>query len=67
MRQRRFIGLSSGSSINGIDAALVETEGTGLELRLRLVHFVHQSYSRDLRELLLRAGSANPILSSLAG
>ena len=61
MAQRRFIGLSSGSSMNGIDAALVETEGSGLELRPRLVHFVHQSYTRDLRELLLRPGSANPL------
>jgi anhydro-N-acetylmuramic acid kinase len=61
MPQRRFIGLSSGSSLNGVDAALVETEGTGLDLRPRLVHFLHQSYPRDLRELLLRAGSANPL------
>jgi anhydro-N-acetylmuramic acid kinase len=61
MPQRRFIGLSSGSSVNGVDAALVETEGSGLDLRPRLVHFIHQSYTRDLRELLLRAGSANPL------
>src|SRR5947209_3108958 len=61
MSQRRFIGLSSGSSMNGVDAALVETEGTGLDLRPRCVRFLHQSYTRDLRDMLLRAGSANPL------
>jgi anhydro-N-acetylmuramic acid kinase len=59
MPRRWFIGLSSGLSLNGVDAAVVETEGTGMDLRLRLVHFMHQSYTRDLRELMLRSGSAN--------
>ena len=46
--------------MNGVDAALVETEGTGMDLRLRLVHFSHQPYKRDLRDLLLRASTGNP-------
>jgi anhydro-N-acetylmuramic acid kinase len=61
MPRRWFIGLSSGSSLNGVDAALVETEGAGMDLRPRLVHFLHQSYTRELRELMLRAGSTNPL------
>ena len=61
MTQRRFIGLSSGSSSHGVDAALVETDGIGMDLRLWPVHFIHYAYSRELRDLLLRAGSANPI------
>jgi anhydro-N-acetylmuramic acid kinase len=61
MPYRRLIGLSSGSSLNGVDAALVEIEGGGLCLRPRLVHFLHQSYSRDLRELLLRSGSTSSL------
>jgi len=61
MPQRWFIGLSSGSSINGVDAALVTTEGAGLDLRLNLVHFLHQSYARDLRELMLRTSSGHPL------
>ncbi len=56
MPQRRFIGLSSGSSSAGVDAALVETEGIGLDLRPRLIHFVHQPYARDLREMLWCSG-----------
>ncbi len=61
MNTRRFIGLSSGTSINGVDAALVETTGTGLDLRPRLVHFIHQSFTRELRELLLRPGSSHSL------
>ena len=39
---RSLIGLSSGSSWDGVDAALVEVDGIGLDMRLRLVHFLHQ-------------------------
>jgi anhydro-N-acetylmuramic acid kinase len=61
MSQRWFIGLSSGTSASGIDAALVETRETGLDLRFRLVHSLHHSYSRDLRDMLLRPGSAHSL------
>jgi 1,6-anhydro-N-acetylmuramate kinase len=39
---RWFIGLASGSSADGVDAALIETESVGLDLRVRLVHALHQ-------------------------
>lgn len=55
MSYRWLIGLSSGSSCNGVDAALVEASGAGTDLRLRLTHFLHQPYQRELRELLLRS------------
>src|SRR5262245_25836896 len=58
MNTRHIIGLSSGSSLDGVDAALVEAQGAGLDLRPRLAHFVHQDYPRDLRELLTKVGSA---------
>jgi anhydro-N-acetylmuramic acid kinase len=58
MPNRSYIGLSSGSSLNGVGAALVRIEGTGLELVPRLEHFVHEAYSRDVRELLFRAATA---------
>jgi anhydro-N-acetylmuramic acid kinase len=51
---RWLIGLSSGSTLDGVDAALVEAEGVGLELRPRLVHALHQPYPRDLRDLIQR-------------
>lgn len=58
MPTRWLIGLSCGSSADGVDAAVVETEGVGLELRARLVHFVHQPFGRELRDLALRVAGA---------
>jgi anhydro-N-acetylmuramic acid kinase len=54
---RWIIGLASGSSADGVDAALLEADGTGLELRPRLVQALHQPYGRELRDLVLRAGT----------
>lgn len=56
MNTRWMIGLASGSIVDGTDAALLETEGMGLELKVRLVHSLHQPYGRDLRELMLKLG-----------
>jgi anhydro-N-acetylmuramic acid kinase len=50
MTTRCIIGLSSGSSVDGVDAALLEVEGAGLELRARLLLAVHQPYPADLQE-----------------
>lgn len=58
MSSRWFIGLSSGSSLSGIDAALVRVEGAGLGMTARLQHFVHQAYSREVRDWLRGASSA---------
>jgi anhydro-N-acetylmuramic acid kinase len=55
-----MIGLASGSSADGVDAALLETEGIGLELRVRLLQALHQPYGRELRELVIRASSPGP-------
>ena len=54
---RCIIGLSSGSSLDGVDAALLETEGAGMELRVRPVLALHQSYHGDLRDLIRRVSS----------
>jgi anhydro-N-acetylmuramic acid kinase len=59
MTTRWIIGLASGSSADGVDAALLETEGAGLELRARLLQAVHQPYGRELREMILR-GTRGP-------
>jgi hypothetical protein len=45
MTTRYLIGLASGSSADGVDASLLETEGVGLELRARLVRTAHQPYA----------------------
>jgi anhydro-N-acetylmuramic acid kinase len=51
---RYFIGLSSGASLFGVDAALVRAEGVGSGLRFRLEQFLHAPFSKELRELLWR-------------
>src|SRR4051812_44051309 len=51
---RRYIGLSSGSSRNGVDAALVRVEGIGMEAKLHLEHFCEIGFARELRQLLAR-------------
>ncbi len=53
---RWFIGLASGSSADGVDAALLETTGLGLDLQVRLLHALHQPYGNDLRQLIIRLG-----------
>jgi anhydro-N-acetylmuramic acid kinase len=57
---RWIIGLASGSSADGVDAALLEVEGIGLDLRVRLAHALHQPYGKELRDLILRAVGAGP-------
>jgi anhydro-N-acetylmuramic acid kinase len=54
MSMRWIIGLSSGSSADRVDAALVEAQGVGLDLKVRCVHVVHPAMPRDLRRLLLQ-------------
>jgi anhydro-N-acetylmuramic acid kinase len=49
-----MIGLASGSSADGVDAALIQASGVGLELKARLLHFLHQPYGKELRDLVLR-------------
>jgi anhydro-N-acetylmuramic acid kinase len=56
MTPRWIIGLAAGSGGDGVDAALLEATGTGLDLRARLVHALHQPHPRELRELVVRAG-----------
>jgi anhydro-N-acetylmuramic acid kinase len=63
MTTRLIIGLESGCHADGLDAALLEIEGVGLELRAHPTHTLHLPYPRDLRELLVKVGTAN--LSSI--
>src|SRR5436309_3125486 len=58
MTKRWYIGLSAGSSLHGVDAALVGVDGSGADLVPRLQHSIHESHGRDVRELLLRTATA---------
>jgi len=67
MTTRWIIGLASGSTVDGVDAALVEADGLGLDLRLRTLHSIHVPYPRDLRELVLRVGASTTASARHAG
>jgi anhydro-N-acetylmuramic acid kinase len=56
---RWIIGLASGSGADEVDAALLEVEGTGLDLRVQLVELLHQPYGPDLRDLIRRVATAS--------
>jgi anhydro-N-acetylmuramic acid kinase len=60
MSSRWLIGLASGSSVDGVDAALLELESVGLNLRVRQVHGLHQPYGPELRDLIRRVSSSAP-------
>ena len=61
MTTRWLIGLASGSSADGVDAALLEAEGVGLDLQVRLRQALQRAYPRDLRDLLLRSGAPGAV------
>ncbi|NER49854.1 MAG: anhydro-N-acetylmuramic acid kinase [Symploca sp. SIO1A3] len=56
----RVIGLISGTSVDGIDAALVEIAGTDVDLKVELVASATYPYPKTLREQILEvcAGKA---------
>ncbi|HXC62638.1 MAG TPA: anhydro-N-acetylmuramic acid kinase, partial [Nitrospiria bacterium] len=49
----KVIGLISGTSTDGIDAALVQITGLGLQAKLRLIAFEAYPYPPKLRRQLL--------------
>ncbi|NMG19104.1 anhydro-N-acetylmuramic acid kinase [Brasilonema bromeliae] len=49
----RVIGLISGTSVDGIDAALVDISGTDLDIKIELVAGATYPYPADLRERIL--------------
>ncbi len=50
---RRFIGLMSGTSCDGVDAALVEISGRGLDMQVEFVGHCNTPYPEPLRNALL--------------
>lgn len=56
-RQKRVIGLISGTSLDGVDAALVQIHDHGLETKLDLLHFITFPYPVGLKDTLLRVST----------
>ncbi|HEY0707801.1 MAG TPA: anhydro-N-acetylmuramic acid kinase [Polyangia bacterium] len=56
---RLIIGLMSGTSADGTDAALCEVSGAGEDTQVKLLAFVGTQFSRDLRERIFALGEAD--------
>ncbi|MCR2805164.1 anhydro-N-acetylmuramic acid kinase [Paenibacillus soyae] len=46
------VGLMSGTSLDGVDAAVVRIEGSGLDSKVQLLHYYSRPYEQELRERL---------------
>ncbi len=57
----RIIGLMSGTSIDGIDAALVEVTGTGYDFTVTLIRGQTVAYESGLRSQLLQTCAGHPL------
>jgi 1,6-anhydro-N-acetylmuramate kinase len=53
--KRLGIGLMSGTSLDGMDAALVEIEGAGIDTKVKLLEFCTLPYTAEERAVLLEA------------
>jgi anhydro-N-acetylmuramic acid kinase len=61
---RRIVGLMSGTSMDGIDAALVLVHGAGTKTRVELETFACTPYSDALRQRLVRVAAGEPLPSA---
>ncbi len=57
----RIIGLMSGTSVDGIDVAIVDIEGCGSKTRFKLVAFESPPFSSPTRQLILSFMNAQTI------
>jgi len=66
--QRLAAGAMSGTSVDGVDVAIVRVSGRGYEMRPELVCHHHQAYSADVRSAIFQIRRGDKIdWDSLAG
>jgi len=53
-KKKLAIGLMSGTSLDGMDAALVEIEGAALQTHVKLLDFITVPYGDELRSVLMK-------------
>jgi anhydro-N-acetylmuramic acid kinase len=54
------LGMMSGTSADGIDAALAKISGTPPHLKIKLIGHVKQTFSTEIRKAILRLAEQNP-------
>lgn len=57
----KIIGLMSGTSVDGIDAALVEVSGQGYDIQVDLLTAATRGYSEDVRSHILSVCGGQPV------
>ena len=60
MNKRWIIGLTSGSSLHGVDAAVTEWTGAGMEARPKLLCLHRQPFAADVRDLIAGLSGNRP-------
>ncbi len=58
---RLAVGLMSGTSLDGVDAALVRIVRSGQDCSVQLKHFITNPYPEEVRQALLRVASGRPV------
>lgn len=58
-KEKLIIGLISGTSMDGIDAALVRVRGSGEDTEVRIEDFICREYSATAKKFLFSIGSLN--------
>jgi len=53
-KKKKAVGLMSGTSADGVDAALVEIEGCGIDTGLRLIEFVTYPFPEDMKSRIFQ-------------
>jgi anhydro-N-acetylmuramic acid kinase len=56
-----ILGMMSGTSADGIDAALVKISGAPPNLKINLLNHTHQSFPPQIRKEILRVAEQNPL------
>ena len=69
MSKRLAVGLMSGTSVDGVDAALVSIEGAGTDTVVELVHYSTSPFPQQVKkkifDVMSPTDSSTPLLSSL--